>query len=133
MHMKSLVVLSLISSVALARGREPILTAEAPVPIRYAMKQTKDNVVLMSGDGTVDLAGMVSAEQQQPTGDQRVMQLRVRSIDDGRFAVEVTWKESTADGQRIDWRPSMVLKRGVETEVHLTVPGGDRILMLTLG
>lgn len=109
-------------------------TEPTPVAVEYTVSRrgaqpatalTGQLVLVPFRSATVDLRAARSNEAVS-------MVIEARPQTDGSFVVHVHWRETSAQGEVVNWEPAVQLRRGAAGTASLDWAGGGRTLHLRL-
>jgi hypothetical protein len=113
----------------------PAQSEVEPAPLAVAYR------VLRAGDGDgVVLSGHTQVNSHRGTGIQTIaahssaaeeLELNAYTRGDGTVLVEVKYKETTPEGGKLQWQPSVRLARGAPARAEVAGAGWSRAIELT--
>jgi hypothetical protein len=115
---------------------KPAATAELRhgIPVAYRLLRAGDgDGILLAGHTLIDPrnGARVNATAAHTSAGQR-LDLEARSRDDGSIVVQVDYDESTDQGAKINWRPSLRIAPGATARAEVSGSGWERTLEISV-
>ena len=139
--LRIIVVASALGSLLLACTRAPVMAPAVAhssepqaVAVAYRVLRTGDGTgVLLSGRTDVDTRHGFRVEAtaaHTSAGEQ--LDFMARPREDGTVTVEIMYEETTLEGARLKWAPSVRLARGATAHAEVSGSGWGRVIEVTV-
>lgn len=120
-------------AMAIAPIKEPPKPEPAPIAVTYEVAQSSGaQKRLLSGAMDVSSRWDKFAQRAPKSDAAQNVEMRADARPDGTYLVDVRYMEITADGEKLDWQPTLVAKRGEKAVARVDWAGGGRSISLTV-